>query len=75
MYACMSTPYQFNLNKAPSVTAVVSKKYLLFRLHSNTFKLFILKLEIIRCTSCRMLAIGTDMCFEKKNGSERQLNK
>lgn len=65
MYACTST-HQFNLNKAPSVTAVVSKKYLLFRLHSNTFKLFNLKLEIIRCTSCRMLAIGTDMWFERK---------
>lgn len=72
MYACPLLINLTCLNKAPSVTAVFSsEKCLSFwcTAYSNTFKLSNLKLNIIRCTSCRMLAVGTDvndMCFERR---------
>lgn len=56
MYAC---PLLINLTWIrPHLSQLLSiKKWL----HSNTFKLFNLKLEIIRCTSSRTLAFGTDV--------------
>lgn len=72
MYACPLLINLTCLNKAPSVTAVFSSEKCLWfwcTAYSNTFKLSNLKLNIIRCTSCRMLAVGTDvndMCFERR---------
>lgn len=72
MYACPLLINLTCLNKAQSVTAVFSSEKCLWfwcTAYSNTFKLSNLKLNIIRCTSCRMLAVGTDvndMCFERR---------